>query len=219
MTEKSRLSRRQFLKIAGIGTAATVLTCTGATQIYQAVSQPSVEFIETSSEGAAAMNNKVLIAYASKAGSTSEVAEAMAEVLRAKGSQVDVKQIKNVSDLGSYQAVILGSCIRMGSWLPEAVDFVKKHKAELGKMPTAYFVMNATLREDTPENRKTVLAYLDPVRAEFEPGKIGLFAGKMDLNKLSFIDRMISKMVGSVEGDFRDWNAIRAWAAEALPAA
>ena len=219
MTEKSRLSRRQFLKIAGIGTAATVLTCTGATQIYQAVSQPSVEFIETSSEGAAAMNNKVLIAYASKAGSTSEVAEAMAEVLRAKGSQVDVKQIKNVSDLGSYQAVILGSCIRMGSWLPEAADFVKKHKAELGKMPTAYFVMNATLREDTPENRKTVLAYLDPVRAEFEPGKIGLFAGKMDLNKLSFIDRMISKMVGSVEGDFRDWNAIRAWAAEALPAA
>lgn len=76
----------------------------------------------------------------------------------------------------------------------------------------AYFQVSGFLKEDTPERRQEAATYLDPVRAPVTPVSEGLFAGKMDYSKLSFFDRTIAKMVGSVEGDWRDWNAIRAWA-------
>jgi menaquinone-dependent protoporphyrinogen oxidase len=66
--------------------------------------------------------------------------------------------------------------------------------------------------------RRTVSAFLDPVRKIHEPASIGLFAGKMDFNKLSWVDRSIAKMVKSPEGDFRNWGAIHAWANELPPA-
>jgi len=66
--------------------------------------------------------------------------------------------------------------------------------------------------------RAKVSAFLDPVRAIVKPGKEGLFAGKMDYSKITFLDRLIAKMVKSVEGDWRDWDQIRAWAAGAVPA-
>lgn len=162
---------------------------------------------------------KILVAYASKAGSTSEVAQAIGETLRAQGANVDVLQIKHVKDVSAYQAVILGSAIRVGQWLPEAVNFVKTHQAELRQRPTAYFLVSGTLKENTPEVTEKVSAALTPVRALLEPTSMGLFAGKMDFSKLSFLDRTIAKAVGSVEGDWRNWDAIRAWAAQALPAA
>jgi menaquinone-dependent protoporphyrinogen oxidase len=112
----------------------------------------------------------------------------------------------------------VGSAIRMGSWLPEAVDFVTKNQAALNKMPTAFFVVSGYLRENTPEVRAKVSAFLDPVRAIMKPGKEGLFAGKMDYSKISFLDRTIAKMVKSVEGDWRKWDEIRTWAADAVPA-
>ena len=62
-----------------------------------------------------------------------------------------------------------------------------------------------------------MLAFLDPVRKILEPISIGLFAGKIDFSKLSWLDRTIAKAVGSPEGDWRDWEAIRNWARELRP--
>lgn len=167
------------------------------------------------------MTGKVLITYATRAGSTAEVAQAIAEVLRARseGENVDVAPVKEVKDLSPYRAVIVGSAIRMGSWLPEAVEFVTKNQAALAKVPTAFFLVSGYLKDDTPEMRAKVSAFLDPVRAMVKPGKEGLFAGKMDYSKITFLDRLIAKMVKSVEGDWRNWDQIRAWAADAVPAA
>jgi menaquinone-dependent protoporphyrinogen oxidase len=164
------------------------------------------------------MTGKVLVAYATKAGSTTEVAQAIAEVLRNQGNTVDVAPVKEVKDLSPYRAVIAGSAIRMGSWLPEAVDFVAKNQAALAKVPTAFFLVSGYLKDDTPEMRAKVSAFLDPVRAMVKPGKEGMFAGKMDYSKITFLDRLIAKMVKSVEGDWRNWDQIRAWAADAIPA-
>lgn len=156
--------------------------------------------------------NKILVAFATRAGSTSEVAEYVAGVLRESGATVDVRPVRSVRDVHGYDAVIIGSAIRMGKWLPEAVNFVKTNRESLSRVPTAYFLVSAYLHEGTPEIRKTVLAYLDPVRAILDPVSIGLFAGKMDFSKLSWLDRTIAKAVGSTEGDWRDWDAIREWA-------
>ncbi len=164
------------------------------------------------------MMAKTLVAYATKAGSTAEVAQAIAEVRRSQGETVDVLPIKKVGDLSPYRAVIAGSAIRMGGWLPEAIDFVAKNQAALAKVPTAFFLVSGFLKDDTPEMRAKVSAFLDPVRKILQPGKEGLFAGKMDYSKITFLDRVIAKAVKSIEGDWRNWDEIRAWAADAVPA-
>ncbi len=105
----------------------------------------------------------------------------------------------------------------MGRWLPEAVQFVKTHQAALASKPTAYFLVSGTLRQDTPEVRQEVQAYLDPVRQILEPKSLGMFAGKIDPGTLSFLDRTIMQMMKSPSGDWRNWEAIRSWTRELQP--
>jgi menaquinone-dependent protoporphyrinogen oxidase len=157
------------------------------------------------------MNDRILVAYATRAGSTAEVAETIAKVLRASGALVDVCPVKQVGDLSPYRAVVLGSPIRMGRWLPEAFVFLKAHQAELSRVPVAYFVTCVTLTSNTVENRRTVDAYLDPARAILRPASVGLFAGALDGSKVSFLDRLMIKAIKTPEGDFRKWDEIHLW--------
>ncbi len=160
---------------------------------------------------------KILVTYATRAGSTIQIAETIAQTLGGTGSAVDMRPIKSVTDLKGYDAVVIGSAIRMGQWLPEAVQFVKTNQSTLANVPTAYFLVSGFLKNDTPEMRKTVEAYLDPVRKILEPKSIGMFAGKMDYGKLSFLDRTIAKVMKAEEGDWRNWDAVRGWAHDLLP--
>ncbi len=208
MPESKGITRRRFIGLLGGAAGMGVLTCCGLGAL--ATARPHVEYPESTCGGDTV--GRILIAYASRAGSTGEVAEAIGQVLCAGGVSVDVRLAKEVSDLGGYSAVVVGSAIRMGRWLPEAVRFVEQHQDALKTMPVAYFQVSGFLKEDTPERRQEAATYLAPVRALVTPVSEGLFAGKMDYSKLSFFDRTIARMVGSVEGDWRDWDAIRAWA-------
>jgi menaquinone-dependent protoporphyrinogen oxidase len=164
------------------------------------------------------MTKKILVAYGTRAGSTAEVADAIGKKLALGGVAVDVKPVQRIQSLNGYQAVVLGSAIRAGKLLPEVRDFFKAHKEEFRKLPVAYFVVCMTLREDTPEKRKIVNAYLDPLRAEITPIDAGLFAGKMDYSKLGFSEKFIIKNVVKVpEGDLRNWQEINNWAEQLLP--
>ncbi len=160
---------------------------------------------------------RILVTFATRAGSTVQVAEMIAETLRASGATVDLKPIKSAGAIEGYDAFVVGSVIRMAQWVPEAVQFVKTNQSTLTTRPTAFFLVSGFLRDNTPDMRKKVQAFLDPVRATVEPKSIGLFAGKMDYSRLSFVDRTIARMVGSTEGDWRDWEAIRGWARELCP--
>lgn len=161
---------------------------------------------------------KILIAYATKAGSTAEVAAEIGRVIESKGGcQVDVCPVGKLNGVDGYDAVVIGSAIRAGKWLPEATKFVEKHRDTLGRVPVALFIVCLTLSEDTEENRRTVAAYLDPVRQVVQPVDVGLFAGAMDYSKLPFTLRLLMKAMKSPQGDFRDWEAIRAWADNICP--
>jgi menaquinone-dependent protoporphyrinogen oxidase len=208
--EQKKMTRRKFLKTAAIGCGAAVVVCAGAGTL--ASLPPAVEFYELEGNGGSGMDKSVLVTYASKAGSTAEVAEAIARTLSGKGLAVEVKQIEHVKNLDGYKTVVVGTCIRMGRWLPEAVKFVEKNQGVLKTLPTAFFQVSAGMREMTQAAKEEALGYSQPVRDLLEPVSMGLFAGKMDFSKLSLLDRTISKMVGSVEGDWRDWEAIRSWA-------
>lgn len=163
------------------------------------------------------MSKKVLVAYASVSGSTGEVAEAIGQVLgKQEGVTVEVRRVRDVTDIGVYSAVVLGSSIRVGKWLPEAIQFLETHQESLGQVPVAYFTTCLTMVNDTEDSRRTVLAYMEPVlqkSAEIKPVGLGLFAGSLDPNR-----PLVMQTDLAPQGDYRDWEAIRAWAEEVAPA-
>jgi uncharacterized protein YjbI with pentapeptide repeats/menaquinone-dependent protoporphyrinogen IX oxidase len=156
------------------------------------------------------MTTRILVAYASGSGSTAEVAEVIGAVLRETGATVDVENVEDIVNLQPYGAVVLGSSIRAGRWLPEATDFLLRFRAPLSQRTVAYFVTCLTLVEKTEKNRCTVLSYLDPLlrlAPEVEPIDLGLFAGSLDPQRTLLMQTDLAP-----QGDYRDWQQIRAWA-------
>jgi menaquinone-dependent protoporphyrinogen oxidase len=160
-------------------------------------------------------SKKVLVAYATYAGSTAEVADAIGKALATKGLSAEVRPIQSVTDPAPYAAVVLGSAIRMGKVHSDVLDFVKKHKAKLADMPVAYFVVCMTMKDETPEARREATSWIGPLEKEVRPVDVGLFAGKLDRAQLSVFDSTVTRFAGGTEGDWRDWDAIRTWAEQA----
>ena len=174
-------------------------------------------------ENKAQGNEKVLVTYASRFGTTAGVAEAIANRLIELGIPADVLPMKEVTDLTPYRGVVAGSAINGGAWLPEALQFVQVHQAELRQKPFAAFLVCMTLTMKNGEQyRSHVSTWLEPVRALAHPVSEGLFAGALEISKIpSFGDRLkfrLSVLSGVwQEGDHRDWNAIHAWAESLYP--
>jgi menaquinone-dependent protoporphyrinogen oxidase len=213
---KQTLTRRSFLKSSGIVLGAGLATCCGLTTL--AAQSPEIPLTE-SHYGDPQMSSKILVAYATRCGSTAEIAQAIAKTISQNEASVDVLPVKNIPDadaLRKYQAVVVGSAIRMGKWLPEASDFVEKYQDVLSKIPLAYFTACLTLTTDTPETRQRAAAFLEPVHAIIQPQAEAFFAGKFDPGRLSLVMRLMSQVKGMPEGDFRNWETIESWAATCL---
>lgn len=92
------------------------------------------------------MTDKILIAYATRTGSTAEVADAIARRLCAADLSAEARPVGEVTSLDGYSAAILGSAVRYGSWLSEMTDFVSVHHDALSEMPVAFFTMHMLAR-------------------------------------------------------------------------
>ena len=168
------------------------------------------------------MSHKILVTYASRAGSTVGVAQAIGAALTNRGAAVDVLPMSDVHHLANYRAVIAGSAIRMDNWLPEALEFVQRHQQELAHKPFAAFLvclaLSAQGEQRQAKARITAAGYLQPVRKLVPTVSEGLFAGALDLSKLPLHYRLLFSvpvLLGLFkEGDYRDWDAIRQWADE-----
>ncbi|MFQ3684673.1 flavodoxin domain-containing protein [Roseiflexus sp.] len=208
------LSRRDVLKLSGLALVGTAVACSGLGYVVTRTPDNSTPDLSLGKE--TPMSQTILVAYATRAGSTAEIAVAIGQTLAARGFVVDVKSVKQVSSLSEYQAVILGSAIRMGNWLPEAVAFVKSNQAALSAMPVALFTVHMLNTGDDEASRAARHAYLNAVRPLLNGAEEVYFEGKMDFSRLSFLDRFIANMVKAVEADRRDWAKIRSWAPAAL---
>jgi menaquinone-dependent protoporphyrinogen oxidase len=162
------------------------------------------------------MNRNILVTYASKYGSTKEIAEKIGEVLCQAGLQVDVFPVDGTLDITLYKAVILGSAVYIGKWQNEAVDFLKANEKILAKQPVWIFSSGPTGDGDPVElvEGQRLPAALQPVADRIHPRDIAVFHGFINPDKINFIENWsIKSLVKKPFGDFRDWAAITAWAA------
>jgi menaquinone-dependent protoporphyrinogen oxidase len=191
---------------------------------------------------------KILVAYATMAGSTADVAQAVGEEIAERGLQVDVLPISEIKDLEAYAGVVVGGPMIMG-WHRAALRFLRKHRGVLQRMPLALFVTAISLTktgetdvggvpvyldEELPkpptneerlnfrERYARLSSYLRPIlRAAHpvEPVSIAVFGGRLEYGRLKWWAVLfVMLIIQAPAGDRRNWTAIRSWAAQ-LPAA
>jgi len=157
------------------------------------------------------MSRPVLVAYASKHGSTAEVAEVVASSLVDRGLVVDVRPVGEVDDLSPYGGIVFGGALYMGRLHADGRRFLRQHRAALAAVPFAVFAMGpGSLEEkDVSGSRAQLERALETV-PEVVPFAVAIFGGVVRREELRFpFNRM-------PETDARDWDAIHHWA-ESLP--
>jgi menaquinone-dependent protoporphyrinogen oxidase len=154
----------------------------------------------------ASATGRILVAYASKHGSTIEVAEAIAMALRGREHEVDLAPAADVRALDGYRAVVVGGALYMGRLHQDAASFLKRHRHALQEIPLAVFAMGPkTMAEaDVAASRKQFDHALAGV-PELKPAAVAIFGGVVDPSKLRF---PFKRMPAS---DARDWDSIAAW--------
>jgi menaquinone-dependent protoporphyrinogen oxidase len=150
---------------------------------------------------------KILIAYATKHGSTREVADAVAAALGDAGFDVHVHAAATVRDVDGYDAVVVGGSIYMGKWHSDAIRLIRRHTRALSAIPVGVFAIGPkTLdRADVANSRAQLDAALAKA-SDVRPASTAIFGGVIDPSKLRF---PFNRMPAS---DARDWNEIAAWA-------
>ena len=160
------------------------------------------------------MENKVLVAYASKYGATKEIAEKIGEVLKQEGLQADVLPVKTVKNLSAYKAVVIGSAVYIANWRKEAANFLKANEKLLSERPVWLFSSGPAGDGNPVEKLKgwRFPTGLQPVADRIKPRDNTVFFGEYNAAKMNFIEKWMMKNVKSPVGDFRDWDAITKWA-------
>jgi len=191
---------------------------------------------------------RILVAYATMAGSTTEVAQAVGEEIAKVGLEVDVLPLTEVMSLEGYDGVVVGAPMIMG-WHREALGFLKKHREEFKRIPLAVFVLAMSLTqtgetsvggvtvymdENLPkepqkmgslnfrERYARLSKYLQPIIKATRPVRpvgIGVFGGRLEYGRLKWWAVLFAMLIiRAPAGERRNWPVIRSWAAT-LPAA
>ena len=152
----------------------------------------------------------ILVAYASKHGGTEGIATAIAARLQERGLESVARPVQVIDELPEVRAVVLGSGVYAGSWLVDATAFAERHTETLTGVPVWLF-SSGPLGEQVVDDEEQPRQLAD-LRRRLSPRGHETFFGALDRSKLSFTERMIVKAVKAPDGDFRDWDAIAAWA-------
>ncbi|MBW6473978.1 MAG: flavodoxin domain-containing protein [Anaerolineaceae bacterium] len=159
------------------------------------------------------MSKKVLVGYATRYGSTKEVAETIARTMSEAGIVVDVCQVRDIKALTDYNAVILGAPLFMFHWHKDVLRFLSKHQRILLNLQVAIFALGPTHDPYDEQEWRDSWSQLNKELENYswlKPVEIEMFGGKYDPTKLKFPLKM---MAGSVPAsDIRDEEAIQAWA-------
>lgn len=192
---------------------------------------------------AVATPGRVLVVYATRHGSTRDVAEAVAKGLGETGGNVDLRAVDEAPAPQGYDAVVVGGPMIMG-WHRGAVRYVARHRHALAEIPTALFITAASLTEDGANEVRGVPVFKDPwlvkppatagklrrkeryalpdhylgdiLRAcePLRPRDVAFFAGSLDLTTMNVFEKLfVLLIVAATPGDGRNWKAIAEWSA------
>jgi menaquinone-dependent protoporphyrinogen oxidase len=152
---------------------------------------------------------KVLVSAASKYGATSEIAQAIADALAGKGLEVTMVPPAQADAIEQFDAVVLGSAVYMSKWMKPARELAQRQAAALASRPVWLFSSGPVGEPAKPaDNPVDVSTILQSTKARDHQ----IFTGKLVKKRLSFPDRAIASAIRVQEGDFRNWDDIRAWA-------
>jgi menaquinone-dependent protoporphyrinogen oxidase len=156
---------------------------------------------------------RVLVTAASRHGSTREIAEAIARGLTSRGVEADARPVEELESLDDYDAFVIGSGVYVGHWLEPARELVETQAAALAAAPVWLFscgplgAPEALKPEGEPVDVEELVRTTQPVEHR-------VFAGRLDRSLLGFGEKALVVAVRAPEGDFRDWDAIDAFAGE-----
>jgi menaquinone-dependent protoporphyrinogen oxidase len=158
---------------------------------------------------------KVLVAYASKRGSTAEIAAAVAQTLNEAGFEVECLESGDVADVSPYDAVVLGSAVYMKRWRGDAKHFLRKHSKKLAERPLWVFSSGPVGDPDQPQKPE----WLEPPKIVKAVEGLGardhvVFGGRLPTEPHGPIEKAMVAGIPVEFHDRRDWDQIRAWAAE-----
>ncbi len=158
------------------------------------------------------MPASILVAYATRYGSTREVAESIAAALRESGHTVHISPMREVRDLTEYGAVVLGAALYSHRWHKDALSFLSRHRKALAERPVAIFALGPVHVPHDEKEWQDSRAQLKGQLAKYpwlKPVAVEILGGKFDPARLPFpINKLAGKEPAS---DARDWTAIRAW--------
>ena len=150
----------------------------------------------------------ILVAYASRHGSTKDIAERIALKLAEHGHEVTARNIdEDPSPLG-FDAVVLGSAVYMGHWIKSARHYLDAHLDHLAERPLYVFSSGPVVRDEEAEEPAEIAELI----SRLGPVEHVLFGGKLDTHELSFGEKLVVKMVGGEDDDIREFDVIDRWA-------
>ena len=159
------------------------------------------------------MKPSVLVTFATRYGSTREVAQSIADTLKESGIEVDFQPIREVRSVEKYQAVVLGAPLYMFRWHKDARRFLSKHRKEIVQRPIAIFALGPI--HDEEKEWQDVQKQLDKALAKYpwlNPAAVEIFGGRFDPARLRFPYSFLPAMKKIPASDIRDWAKIKSWA-------
>lgn len=155
---------------------------------------------------------RILVAYATKSGSTAEIAQVLGEELGRMGLETEVRSVDAVGDLRGFDVIILGSAVYNGKWRKEALRFGSQHAVEFRQKRVWLFESGPTdtsADEGKAEPAKAAAKLAEQVGARQHV----IFGGKFGPEQVGeFTRRMIAQSDKSPYGDFRNFDRVRGWA-------
>jgi menaquinone-dependent protoporphyrinogen oxidase len=160
---------------------------------------------------------KILVAVASRHGSTMEIANEIGKAVKSALGQddtaaVDVLFADTVTSMDGYDGVILGSAVYMGHWLDSMRKFADTHGDALRVLPVWLFSTGPV--DGTPDPADAAGVDGERLAVTLCAREHRMFGGKIDKSGLHFGERAAVTLLRLKDGDYRDWPSIRDWAKE-----
>ncbi len=161
---------------------------------------------------------KMLLGYASKNGSTAEIAVFMADILKYHGLDVTVADVDTIESVTGYEAFVFGCPVYTGLWMPTMHRFLKRHMEVIGKKPAYFWITCIRVLEENGLDHVLNNYMPQELLVNFNVQQLTAFAGKLKWHEVNWDDRWTLALqydgkadVRNLNADHRDWTMIRLW--------